>query len=383
MWQACHDSTVLRRPNVSAFLASSLDSTNEMTRFWGTMMGEAGAGPKPVPYKELTVEKLAEGIKYCLTEEAKQAAEKVAKDIEKEGDGSKNAVTSFHRSLVLRGQHSMRCSILENRVAVWTLKGTSLRLSALSADLLVEKKKITWKQLRLIRHNEWNDFEGPGEPLSGGATAIMGTVTGIATGVGSVPFKIVKSSRRRAKHDEKKRRKSEEARRKSHDSGQNGNTAAGLSAGKDSRSKVPNGHIVSGNDNTQMNEESRGRVNEPPIAPESKRRRGDSLDDQSPSGGIEKVTSNPGLCNHTETGEPMAQKISANQEAQHQHDDDEDSVISDDPAGNAAEEIGKNVGSGVGKTAGFIAKAPMDLTLAVAQGFHNAPRLYGDTTVRR
>lgn len=27
--------------------------------------------------------------------------------------------------------------------------------------------------------------------------------------------------------------------------------------------------------------------------------------------------------------------------------------------------------------------APMDLALALAQGFHNAPRLYGDTTVRR
>lgn len=27
--------------------------------------------------------------------------------------------------------------------------------------------------------------------------------------------------------------------------------------------------------------------------------------------------------------------------------------------------------------------APMNLTLAIAQGFHNAPRLYGDTTVRR
>ena len=28
------------------------------------------------------------------------------------------------------------------------------------------------------------------------------------------------------------------------------------------------------------------------------------------------------------------------------------------------------------------AAAPMDLSLAIAQGFHNAPRLYGDTTVR-
>ena len=40
------------------------------------------------------------------------------------------------------------------------------------------------------------------------------------------------------------------------------------------------------------------------------------------------------------------------------------------------------VGRGFGRVveAGF--KSPMDFTLSLAQGFHNAPRLYGDTTVR-
>jgi len=41
------------------------------------------------------------------------------------------------------------------------------------------------------------------------------------------------------------------------------------------------------------------------------------------------------------------------------------------------------VGAGLGKTAEALARAPIDLSLAVAQGFHNAPRLYGDSTVRR
>ncbi len=92
---------------------------------------------------------------------------------------------------------------------MWSLKNTNLRLSALAAEPLVERRKLSWKQLRLIRHNEWNDFEGPGEPLTGGATAIMGTVTGIATGVGSIPFKITKISKRRSKHEERKRRRIE------------------------------------------------------------------------------------------------------------------------------------------------------------------------------
>lgn len=338
-------------------------------------MSEAGAGPKPVPHKELTVDKLADGIKFLLTDDARKAAEKIAGDIKNEGDGSKNAVTSFHRSLILRGEHSMRCSILEDRVAVWTLKGTSLRLSALAAGLLVEKKKITWKQLRLIRHNEWNDFEGPGEPLSGGATAIMGTVTGIATGVGSVPFKIAKSSKRRARHDRKKRRKSEQLSRKSMDV-DHGKNGAGQTNGTTEELKIINRTSMNGNDNAQVNGRPRGQENQFPNdagIPASK----------APSTGMEKVTSGPDLGKHSQMGEPMSQKRDAQNEAQHEHDDDAVSELSDDPEDNVAVETGKNVGSGIAKTAEYIARAPMDLTLAIAQGFHNAPRLYGDETVRR
>ncbi|KAL2069737.1 hypothetical protein VTL71DRAFT_14416 [Oculimacula yallundae] len=354
--------------------------------FWGNMIGEAGAGAQPVPHKNLTADKLAEGIKQCLTDEAREGAEKIARDIEKEGDGSKNAVISFHRSLVLRGHNSMRCSILEDRVAVWSLKNTNLRLSALAADLLVEKKRISWKQLRLIRHNEWNDFEGPGEPISGGATAIMSTVTGIATGVGGVPYKIAKSSRRRAKHEEKKRRKSEDVRRKSQDAGRS-NGAGGMVYNKDPKPQAPNGKPVVG-DKAQIDGAHEGKENEtsngPPAQPEE--RTAEKSNANSPEKGMEKVTSGPDLGKHTASGEPVAQKKEANAEQKAQDEeqaDDNDSVLSDDPEDNAAEEIGKNVTSGIGKTVGFIAKAPMDLTVAIAQGFHNAPRLYGDETVRR
>jgi hypothetical protein len=47
------------------------------------------------------------------------------------------------------------------------------------------------------------------------------------------------------------------------------------------------------------------------------------------------------------------------------------------------EEFHHDVTAGVGLTASAIAMAPIDLSLALAQGFHNAPRLYGDDTVRK
>jgi hypothetical protein len=46
-------------------------------------------------------------------------------------------------------------------------------------------------------------------------------------------------------------------------------------------------------------------------------------------------------------------------------------------------ELAHEAGAGFRKTGGAIARFPMNLSLALTQGFHNAPRLYGDETVRR
>lgn len=40
------------------------------------------------------------------------------------------------------------------------------------------------------------------------------------------------------------------------------------------------------------------------------------------------------------------------------------------------------VGKGFGNIVLPVLKSPMDFSLGIAQGFHNAPKLYGDTTVR-
>jgi hypothetical protein len=358
-------------------------------QFWGSTIGKAGAGAVPVHYKSLTADKLAEGIKQCLTD-------KIAKSIEDEGDGAKNAVTSFHRSLVLRGQHSMRCSILADRVAVWNVKSTNLRLSALAAKLLAEKKKLHWKQLCLIRHNEWNDFEGPGEPITGGTTVIMGNLTGIATGIGSVPFRMAKTGRRRTRREEKKRRKSEEAsrgsidaQRKKADGQTNGALANGHDNGMPVNENQTNGHTNGNgkpvNENSQKtprtNDQPQGRENQPPSNDSAE----DISDSKAPARGAEKTTSSSEMARKTSKGEPMSQNKNANKEADQNNDDDDDneSEMSDDPEENIVEEMARDAGEGLSGTAESLARMPMDSSLAIAQGFHNAPRLYGDETVRR
>jgi hypothetical protein len=274
--------------------------------FWGAMVSKAKAGAfECIPYKKLTAETLAEGIKQCMTEEARVNVAKIAKSIEDEGDGALNAVKSFHRSLPLRGDRSMRCSILDNRVAVWSLKKTSLRLSALAADILVENKKVTWHELRLIRHYDWNDFDGPGEPLTGGGAAMLGTVANVGKGIGGIPAQMSKSIKKRKRHEKKKLRSSEE---------------------NQSKEKQVEGEEI-------LHEQGRATAN----------------------------------------GRPQGV----------QRAETELSALSANPSEHIAEQLAGDAGDGLAHSGAAIAKAPMDFSLAVARGFHNAPRLYGDNTVRR
>lgn len=280
--------------------------------FWGAMVSKAKAGAHEcIPYKKLNAERLAEGIKQCLTEEARTNVKKIAESIEKEGDGARNAVRSFHRSLPLRGDGSMRCDFLDNRVAAWKIKNTNVKLSALAADILVEKKKLKWSELRLIRHYEWNDFGGPGEPLTGVWGSVMTTLTDAATGVGGVPVEMGRSIKKREKLKEKKRALQK---RKQHQK----STLARVNT------KTSLGNAANGAN------KSEGREGRPAV----KRQ--------------ETTLSNL-----------------------------------EEPEEELAEELAHEAGAGFRKTGAAIARFPMNFTLALTQGFHNAPRLYGDETVRR
>jgi len=344
--------------------------------FWGSMLERAKAGPEPVPYKHLTAEKLAEGIKYCLSDEAKKAAGELAKDIELEGDGAENACKSFHRHLTLHGKHSMRCSILEDRVAVWQTKKTKLRLSALAADAMVANGHTSWRKLRLIRHNEWNDFDGPGEPVTGFAGSLMSSITDVVSGVGGVPYRLAKSSNERKERKEK-RKKARAERHKARkdkaaakrDAGLNGSAhkevVAGTQEGK--REKMDGEKTANQPEAHEDAEPSEDREESPEVKDFA------SKDKQPPlqEGKADEEVAGAGATDGAEA-------------------DDLDEVGSVTTAGteataedNAAEEFATHVGKGVGKSAAALARAPVDLSLAVAQGFHNAPRLYGDDTVRR
>ncbi|KZF18953.1 glycosyltransferase family 1 protein [Xylona heveae TC161] len=311
--------------------------------FWGAMAARSQAGAKaPVPYKNLTVDSLAEGIKECLTDTAQENAKKLADAIAAEGDGARNAVESFHRRLPLRGDVSMRCSILHDQVASWRFRESHIRLSPLAAETLVERKYLTWKDLELLRHCEWNDFEGPGEPLTGIGSALFQSFAGAARGVGGVPVRLIKKVKQK-RH--LLRRLSKKHRR----SARSGKPPEAVAVKRQAKGKPK--------ENGEANAVSNGGIVEslPP--------------------------SHQGRSNVLEALQNNLQGLDSN---------DSNDVSNDVPdhfvhelAHELAQDIATETSRGLGQTGAAIAKAPMNFLLALGQGFHNAPRLYGDKTVRR
>ena len=286
--------------------------------FWGAMVAEAQAGAHEcIPYKKLNADRLAEGIRQCLTDEAQKNVQHIADSISEEGDGAENAVKSFHRSLPLAGRPNMRCSILEDRVAVWQMRGSSLRLSALAAEILHTKGRINWSDLKLLRHYEWNDFDGPGEPITGTAGALKDSLYDIGEGVGMVPVRVAKHIRKHEEHERRKREKQ------------------------------------------QRREERKARRQQAKML---------------------------GVPNHDTTNGTARQPSDGTTRPHAEREDTNTttgSAVSADPADPLFMELGRDAGEGVKRSGFALISMPNDLHVAIAQGFHNAPRLWGDATVRK
>lgn len=295
--------------------------------FWASMIVRSGAGAKQVwPLKKLTVERFAAGIRDCLEPSAKENAQAIAKSIELEGDGAENAIDSFHRGLVLSGKHSMRCGVFEDRVAVWRVKHTGMKLSALAADLLVENKQVNWQDLELLRHKNWTDFSGPGEPITGVGGVVVGSLQEAFHGV-SMAEKTTKLDYQRAERRRRRRKGLSVA---------DAITRPGLVAQK-----------------------IRGVENDENAQP-------DTIATVNLTGEAEPVRKPTIAGVLGDEGRPSQPRTNTTSSLE----------------GHTPVVLAKDVGKGVGHSLKAIALLPSEMLNAVTLGFRNAPRLYGDRTVR-
>lgn len=113
--------------------------------FWGAMVNRGGAGPPPIPYKQLNAEKLADAISEALKPGSLEQAAALAAKVNSE-KGSDNGAVSFHQMLDV---DKLRCSLCPHRGAVWRIRRTDARLSALAATTLSNAGLLNFNELKL------------------------------------------------------------------------------------------------------------------------------------------------------------------------------------------------------------------------------------------
>lgn len=110
------------------------------------MVANAGAGPAPIPHRELTVDNLAAAIRYCLSPQAAAAAAIIADKMSSEV-GVRAAVQSFHKGLPLE---RIRCDVIPSEPAVWSYSKSKnpIKLSKMAAEILISTNSIDSKHLK-------------------------------------------------------------------------------------------------------------------------------------------------------------------------------------------------------------------------------------------
>lgn len=341
--------------------------------FWGSMVARAGAGPEPIPNKQLTSENLAEGIMKCLEPQSQERAHELASKIATE-NGSQLGAQSFHQFLNV---DKLRCSLAPSRPAVWRIKRTEARLSAMAACTLAQEGLLDFKDLKPYRSREYEADEGPWDPITGGATALIGTMSTMMLGVADFPIETLKMLKihpesKSSKKEGKKPEHSEATQSSgaSTASAQVGekSTETGTSSPAETTSMTPrsstdvsmisNQSGASSRANSSFNfQDSLARLNAGPLTPGS----------QSDANSKRSSSMADALNGASRSGSrPRSPKVSNS---------------SGDWKQNF--QTGTDTAKGVHRIVGAGLKSPLDFTMGLAKGFHNAPKLYGDDTVRK
>ncbi|KAJ9231410.1 CAZyme family GT1 [Paecilomyces variotii] len=155
--------------------------------FWGSIVEKAGAGPPPVPYRRLTSERLAAAIMKALELPVRKSAEEIGQKMRLE-NGTAEAVRSFHRHLDV---DALRCSICPNRPAVWWHRHLHIGLSAFAFSILMHRGHISPGDVNLYRAREYDTTRDPKGPISATAAVLYGIITDFITGLVRVPEQIV------------------------------------------------------------------------------------------------------------------------------------------------------------------------------------------------
>ena len=355
--------------------------------FWGAMVAKAGAGPPPIPYKQLNAQKLADAILEALKPESLDRAKDMANKISSERGCDKGA-QSFHQMLNV---DDMRCSLLPERVAVWRVKRTKARLSTLAATTLIMQEQLSFNDLKLYRPREYATEDGPWDPLTGSASALMGTISGIMMGVADLPIETLKALQIHP-----------DARKKDNGEGSSSSpqtTRHSVSSSKENLSSTDTRPGSSTLSLTSSNSTTGGRSRSDTFTEEPGELTPTESGHSSLRGPMSPTTPITPSAAGTPTPNALAEALRSSRTRSGSRgrsqspsrrctfcrgpsDDDQHQKSPDKCPNHFSVSAALGTGKGVSRIIGTGLKAPMDFSLGLARGFHNLPRLYGDDTVR-
>lgn len=234
---------------------------------------------------------------------------------------------------------------------------------------------------------EYDSEDGPWDPISGGASALLGTLGSLAMGFADFPVEILKALRIKPSEASK----------------------SGISSQQTTKSRATEPLVEHANQIppvTSSAEVQPKSVNSPGIISESTKddinlsanivHTSDVLEPQKPRTshdltGYDHHRSNSpfsGFLHRSSTSHTQNSSIPRSRSdldsgietpsPQHLH-----RSFSGNQAGQISLEAALGAGKGIGRIVGAGLKSPMDFTLSLARGFHNAPKLYGDESVRQ
>ncbi|RMZ75605.1 hypothetical protein DV737_g5216, partial [Chaetothyriales sp. CBS 132003] len=330
--------------------------------FWGAMCARAGAGPLPIAYKNLTADKLANQILEALKPESLTKAKELSNVIKQE-KGAESGADSFHKQMHLP---DLRCSLCPERVAVWRIKRTNIRLSTFASWVLAAEGLIDATDLKLYRPREYETETGPWDPISGGAAALLGTLGSIGMGLADFPVEVLKSLKI-ASNEVKE----------AHEKHKNSPSVSGTSTPIADSSNPSTTNIYLTNSETSSLSNTRS------IASSLTATQLETDDEASLPGrtSMSRIMTPDGRSRqHRRRGSSPKSPRSRSHSLYHYG---EEKPCAAEDAAHFTVESTINSAKAAGKIASASLKSPMQFSMSLAQGFHNAPKLYGDTTVRK
>ena len=335
--------------------------------FWGAMVARAGAGPFPIPYKDLNADKLANQIREALKPASLERAAELAKRISSE-NGAEMGAQSFHKQLKL---DTVRCTLYPRRAAVWRVKRTNIRLSAMGATVLGNEGLLDFSDLKLFRAREYETEDGPWDPISGGAAALMGTIGNLTMGIADFPVDVLKSLKTASTdmknaHLEKNSMKSSPTSTPLTKSPRGSTSDLSLRQTKSPLSIQPQDLSEGSTATAETDAIPRNVDDESAVENET----------HTPSRASSTVLAS--IDNHHRRWSRPGSRSNSPGPHNHRHNSSEvgDAInhITVEGAVSGARAVGRIATAGL--------KSPLDFTMGLAKGFHNAPKLYGDDTVR-